>query len=115
MNCVFTLQSFTLKEGIQCAVFAIFSFLHCLKQTNVYYYKQKKCKFLCIGIQNFILCLSVYMLVLLRPTAPNQRAICFALLIFALVFMWLHLTCADDTNHCYVSGRDLSRKQDFYA
>lgn len=59
--------------------------------------------------------LSVYMLFLLRPTAPNQRAICLALLIFALVFMWMHLTCADDTNHCYVSGRDLYKKQDFYA
>lgn len=59
--------------------------------------------------------LSVYMLVLLRPTASNQRAICFALLIFALVFTWIHLTCADDTNHCYASGRDLHRKQDFYA
>lgn len=59
--------------------------------------------------------LSVYMSLLLRPTASNQRAICLSLLIFALVFMWAHLTCADDTNHCCVSGRDLYRKQGFYA
>lgn len=59
--------------------------------------------------------LSVYMLFLLHPTAPNKRAICLALLIFALVFMWMHLTCTDDTNHCYMSGRDLYGKQDFYT
>lgn len=39
---------------------------------------------------------SASMLIWLCATVESRRAICPALLISALVFMWMHLTCTDD-------------------